>query len=71
MEMGFWHGLYGLDLYEMYNFYGCQKQFEYFEFNFTDIDIFCLDVYETFNALTEKINPYDIYGKCYETTESP
>lgn len=71
VEMGFWHSLYDLDLYDKYQKYGCAKQFEYFEFNYQDIDNNCWDVFNNFTAMTENVNVYDIYGICYNATSEP
>ena len=69
--MGFWHGLYGIELYDKYNEWKCPEQFQYFEFNYKDIDENCWSVFTNFTTLTDQVNVYDIYGICYETTENP
>jgi serine carboxypeptidase-like clade 1 len=62
VEMGFWHGLYDMDMYDNIHANDCISQYGAFS---TDITPTCQGYLDTFNDLTSSINIYDVYGICY------
>lgn len=59
IEMAYWHGLYDDDLYNKLS----QCDFSYPDFNTPTAD--CQKLLDRFDSLTDNINVYDVFGKCY------
>lgn len=64
IQMGYWHGLYDDDLYNVIK--GCD--YTYYQFEPTKITGDCKTALDRFMELTAKINGYDVFGKCYTSS---
>jgi len=64
VKMGFWHGLYDYDTYLTMKNNNC----DYGNFKLGDLTGDCLTAFERFEELTENINVYDVFRKCYTST---
>jgi hypothetical protein len=65
IEMGYWHGLYDLDMYNEIYSNGCHKEFEYVAIDPSGLSDICAEYFIGFQALTQGVNVYNIYGKCF------
>ena len=68
IEMGYWRGLYDSTTYEKMHDNLCPQEYESIEFRNMRTDPLskpCKEVLDRFDELTDLINIYDIYGKCY------
>jgi hypothetical protein len=70
VEMAYWHGLYDLDMYNEIYANGCPKEFEYIAVDQSNLSDTCAAYFLAFQALTQNINVYNIYGKCFGLDES-
>lgn len=62
VEMGFMHGLYDIDLYNSFVDNDCFSQYSRLS---TTLTATCRKNILKFESLVNKINVYDVYGKCY------
>jgi len=69
MEMAYWHGLYDDDLYKTIISNNCEAQFTGF-FDGTKRTSVCYKAYSRFATLTADINVYDVFGHCYQPTDT-
>jgi cathepsin A (carboxypeptidase C) len=66
IEMGYWHGLYDLDMYNDIHKHGCPKQYEYITVDPTkEISEICEELFLQFQINIQGINIYNIFGKCF------
>ena len=65
VQMAYWHGLYDDDLYNVIK--GCD--YSYYRFDAAKVTGDCKTAMDRFNILTGGINGYDVFGKCYTSTE--
>jgi len=61
VEMAYWHGLYDTELHEAFKDNQCDFSFS----NWQSPSDICNSLMDRFNDLTQRINVYDVYGKCY------
>ena len=67
IESGYWHGLYDDQMYDKMHANGCPAEFEEYEFKDPEsLSQPCREVVDRFNLLTQDINVFDVYGKCYK-----
>ena len=64
VKMGFWHGLYDYDMYLDIQTAKC----DYNNFKFGDLSQDCINYLNKFEELTQNINVYDVFRKCYSST---
>jgi carboxypeptidase C (cathepsin A) len=64
LGMGFWHSLYGTELHDKMEEYGC-------EFVREEEKPECAELQKQFYSLVEKVNIYDVYRHCYYEDETP
>ena len=68
VTMGFWHGLYGKELKDKMEAGKC----DYGNMEFMPaINAECMGYYNEFLTLTQKVNTYDVFRKCYTNTDDP
>jgi len=65
VKMGYWHGLYDDDLYNVIK----DCDYSYYRFDSAKVTGDCKTAMDRFNTLTGAINGYDVFGKCYTSTE--
>jgi len=65
VKMGYWHGLYDDDLYNQIK----DCDYSYYQFDKDKVTPDCKTALDRFNTLTASINGYDVFGKCYTSTE--
>jgi cathepsin A (carboxypeptidase C) len=64
VKMGFWHGLYDYDTYLAMEANKCD--FSNLQYGNT-LSEECATLFDRFNTLTESINGYDVYRKCWSS----
>jgi hypothetical protein len=65
VKMGYWHGLYDDDLYMAIK----DCDYSYYQFDKAKVTPDCKTAMDRFNDLTASVNGYDVFGKCYTSTE--
>ena len=65
IEMAYWHGLYDVDMYNLIYQLGCDKEFQYIAVDQSNLTDECATLFIAFQALTQGVNVYNIYGKCF------
>lgn len=63
--MGYWHGLYDDDLFNVLN----KCDFSFAGVKEITLSDDCKAGLARFNDLTSQINGYDVYGKCWKTSD--
>ena len=64
IQMGFWHGLYDLDMYNNITANNCTYYNSRFVSSFGAV---CDELMDKFQALVAHVNIYDVYGTCYSS----
>jgi len=64
IQMSFWHGMTDFVLKDRLD----KCNFTYFQFEYEKLSDDCKAAFNDFNTAVDKINIYDVYGKCYPST---
>lgn len=65
IEMSYWHGLLDDETYASIAANNCD--FSFFEFDNDNLSDACKAIVNRFGDLTQDINVYDVFGKCYKS----